>query len=168
MGLSTRVVSSHMPYRQRVDLSPRPSECAMTFIQLERLSKHYQQGAKSVVVFDQLDLTAQAREIIVILGVSGTGKSTLLNILGGIDRVDQGRAVVAGRDLTTLSTRQLAAYRRDQVGFVFQFYNLLPSLTALENVLSALEAQGAVRQEGYERAGALLAAVGLAGQEHKF
>ena len=137
------------------------------FIQVADLRKTYLQGESPVAILNGLDLVINAGEILVILGVSGTGKSTLLNILGGIDRPDSGSVQVEGQELTALSDRQLALYRREKVGFVFQFYNLLPSLTAVENVLSGVEARGAVGRSDHERARALLAAVGLVGKEEK-
>ena len=141
---------------------------AEPYVRTEGLCKLYHQGDTEVRVLDGLDLELAPGEVVVVLGVSGTGKSTLLNILGGIDAADGGRVHVGGVELTSLGEAGLSAYRRDKVGFVFQFYNLLPSLTAYENVLTGLEAQGTVDRAGEERAGELLAAVGLAGKESQF
>jgi putative ABC transport system ATP-binding protein len=98
------------------------------------LSKSYQMGEISVQALQEVDLTIYSGEFIVLLGPSGSGKSTLLNILGGLDRPSGGAAHFAEHDLVSASESQLTQYRREHVGFVFQFYNLIPSLTVLENV----------------------------------
>jgi len=98
------------------------------------LSKTYQMGEVKVHALRDVDLTIYRAEFIVLLGPSGSGKSTLLNILGGLDRPSGGVACFADQDLTTATEAQLTQYRRDHVGFVFQFYNLIPSLTVRENV----------------------------------
>ncbi|MCA0042609.1 ABC transporter ATP-binding protein [Celeribacter litoreus] len=100
----------------------------------EDLVKTYQTGSTEVRALDGVNLDLFATELTVLLGPSGSGKSTLLNILGGLDAATSGRVEFRGRDLTELSDRALTKYRRDHVGFVFQFYNLVPSLTARENV----------------------------------
>lgn len=98
------------------------------------LSKTYDMGEVQVHALDGVDLCVQAGELVVLLGPSGSGKSTLLNILGGLDRPSAGVARFAGHNLSEASDAQLTEYRREHVGFVFQFYNLIPSLTVLENV----------------------------------
>jgi len=98
------------------------------------LTKVYGEGHSAVHALRGVDLDVNRGEIVVLLGPSGSGKSTLLNILGGLDRGTAGTASYEGRSLTTMSDRALTTYRRDHVGFVFQFYNLMPSLTARENV----------------------------------
>ncbi len=98
------------------------------------LSKTYDMGEVQVHALDGVDLCVQAGELVVLLGPSGSGKSTLLNILGGLDRPSTGVARFAGHNLSEASDAQLTEYRREHVGFVFQFYNLIPSLTVLENV----------------------------------
>ncbi|MCB1333642.1 MAG: ABC transporter ATP-binding protein [Roseivivax sp.] len=100
----------------------------------EGLTKVYGEGPTAVHALRGVDLEIPTGEIVVLLGPSGSGKSTLLNILGGLDRPSGGRAWFEGHDLTGLPDRALTRYRRDHVGFVFQFYNLMPSLTAEENV----------------------------------
>ncbi|WP_258868138.1 ABC transporter ATP-binding protein [Alkalilimnicola ehrlichii] len=100
----------------------------------ERLAKVYQVGEVAVHALRSVDLELYAGEFVVLLGASGSGKSTLLNILGGLDVPSAGKVVYRGQELTRASERQLTAYRRYHVGFVFQFYNLIPSLTARENV----------------------------------
>ncbi|MEZ5796750.1 MAG: ABC transporter ATP-binding protein [Paracoccaceae bacterium] len=98
------------------------------------LTKVYRTGAQEVQALRGVDFEARAREFVVILGPSGSGKSTFLNIVGGLDRASGGDAWFQDHRLTALDDRGLTRYRRDHVGFVFQFYNLVPSLTALENV----------------------------------
>ncbi len=101
---------------------------------VEGLTRVYGEGASAVHALRGVDLELPPGEITVLLGPSGSGKSTLLNILGGLDRPSDGRAWFRGDELTAMSDRALTRYRRDNLGFVFQFYNLMPSLTAEENV----------------------------------
>ena len=103
------------------------------------LSKTYKNGPAEVLALRDVDFTARRGEFIVVLGPSGSGKSTFLNILGGIDRASSGSVVFGGQEITDLGDQALTRYRRDHVGFVFQFYNLVPSLTALENVALVTE-----------------------------
>lgn len=98
------------------------------------LTKTYGQGHSAVHALRGVDIEIEKGEIVVLLGPSGSGKSTLLNILGGLDRASEGEVHFDGQNLTAMTDRQLTGYRRDHVGFVFQFYNLMPSLTARENV----------------------------------
>ncbi|HVV51240.1 MAG TPA: ABC transporter ATP-binding protein [Polyangia bacterium] len=98
------------------------------------ITKSYRMGEVEVPALRGIDLQLAAGEMVVLLGASGSGKSTLLNILGGLDVPTSGRIRYRDHDLTTANERALTAYRRDHVGFVFQFYNLIPSLTAIENV----------------------------------
>ena len=106
------------------------------------LTKTYGEGHSAVHALRGVDIDLPKGEIVVLLGPSGSGKSTLLNILGGLDRATSGTAAFDGQELTTMSDRDLTRYRRDHVGFVFQFYNLMPSLTALENVELVTEIAG--------------------------
>jgi putative ABC transport system ATP-binding protein len=101
---------------------------------VRQVTKTYPMGEVLVTALRGIDLALDAGELVVLLGASGSGKSTLLNILGGLDVPTSGRLYYRGRDLTAATDRALTAYRRDHVGFVFQFYNLVPSLTARENV----------------------------------
>jgi putative ABC transport system ATP-binding protein len=103
------------------------------------LTKVYRTGEVEVHALRGVDLDLYAGEFVVLLGASGSGKSTLLNILGGLDRATSGSVRYAGHDLTEASERELTAFRREHVGFVFQFYNLVPSLTARENVAVVTE-----------------------------
>jgi putative ABC transport system ATP-binding protein len=103
------------------------------------LTKIYRMGEVEVAALRGVDLDLFAGEFVVLLGPSGSGKSTLLNILGGLDSATSGEVSYAGHDLAHASERELTAFRRDHVGFVFQFYNLIPSLTARENVAAVTE-----------------------------
>ena len=105
-----------------------------TVLHADGLTKSYQMGEVEVRALRGIDLELGSGELVVLLGASGSGKSTLLNILGGLDVPTAGRMVYRGRDLTSARERARTTYRRDHVGFVFQFYNLVPSLTARENV----------------------------------
>jgi len=103
------------------------------------LTKIYRMGEVEVVALREVDLDLYSGEFVVLLGPSGSGKSTLLNILGGLDTATSGHVVYGGQDLTAANDRDQTAFRRDHVGFVFQFYNLIPSLTARENVAAVTE-----------------------------
>lgn len=104
------------------------------YIEVKDATKTYQMGETTIVANDALNFDVQQGELAVILGPSGAGKSTILNILGGMDSPTSGQILIDGVDIATFSERQLTAYRRTDVGFVFQFYNLVPNLTAKENV----------------------------------
>ena len=106
----------------------------MAYIEFDRVVKEYPSGRTTIRALDEASFTADRGELTVILGQSGAGKTTALNILGGMDTATSGRVVVGGRDITGLRKRDLIAYRRMDIGFVFQFFNLVPNLTALENV----------------------------------
>jgi putative ABC transport system ATP-binding protein len=111
----------------------------MVVFQARQLTKSYDMGEVQVHALRGVDLDLFAGELLVVLGPSGSGKSTLLNILGGLDRVTTGMVSFRGLDLTQAGDRVLTQYRREHVGFVFQFYNLIPSLTARENVAAVTE-----------------------------
>lgn len=104
------------------------------YIEVKDATKTYQMGETTIVANDALNFSVQQGELTVILGPSGAGKSTILNILDGMDSPTSGQILIDGVDIATFSERQLTAYRRTDVGFVFQFYNLVPNLTAKENV----------------------------------
>lgn len=110
-----------------------------TFVKLENITKIYHMGEVEIRAVDGIDFSIQKGEFVVIVGPSGAGKTTVLDILGGMDTASGGRITVDGQDITKYSERQLTGYRRDDIGFVFQFYNLIPNLTALENVEMALQ-----------------------------
>ena len=104
------------------------------FIEGKNLVKKYGKGEATVFALDHTDFSMKKGEIVVILGPSGSGKSTLLNILGGLDKVTEGSMLVDGKDLVQMSAKELELYRRNQLGFVFQSYNLTPDLTVRENI----------------------------------
>ena len=130
-------------------------------VELRRLSRAYGEGERRRLVLNQVDLDVFAGEFLVFLGKSGSGKSTLLNMLSGIDRPDSGSVRIAGRDLGAMSERQLTRFRRDHVGIVFQFFNLIPILTVLENVVLPAELAGESGPELRARGRDLLARTGL-------
>ena len=104
------------------------------YVKLEQVTKVYHVGEVDIHAVDGIDFEVQKGEFVVIVGPSGAGKTTVLNILGGMDTASTGRVLVDGKDIAKYSPRKLTGYRRDDIGFVFQFYNLIPNLTALENV----------------------------------
>lgn len=103
-------------------------------VEIRNLSKHYRRGSEIIPVLTAIDLVIDEGDFLALMGPSGSGKSTLLNLIAGLDRPDGGTLRVAGIDISTLSENELAAWRAANVGFVFQFYNLIPVLTAFENV----------------------------------
>lgn len=109
------------------------------FVSLKNVQKIYRMGEVEIRAVDGMDFDIWKGEFVVIVGPSGAGKTTVLNILGGMDTCTSGSVRVDGREISGLKERQLTAYRRDDIGFVFQFYNLIPNLTALENVELALQ-----------------------------
>jgi len=133
-----------------------------TVIQVEELAKTYQLGKVSIPALHGVSFTVAKGEFLVVIGPSGSGKTTLLNLLGAIDKPTSGRVLIDGRDITTLDEGELTKLRRHKIGFIFQFYNLLPSLTAVENVELPMLTAGVSRKEAAERALQLLSAVGLA------
>lgn len=106
----------------------------MSLIEFKNVSKIYKLGEVEIPALNGVDFTIEAGEFVVVLGASGAGKSTVLNILGGMDSASGGEVIVAGDDITKYSQKQLTMFRREKVGFVFQFYNLISNLNALENV----------------------------------
>lgn len=109
------------------------------YVKLDKVSKIYKMGEVEIRAVDEISFEIAKGEFVVIVGPSGAGKTTVLNILGGMDTASRGLVQVDGRNITDYNSRQLTAYRRDDIGFVFQFYNLVPNLTALENVELALQ-----------------------------
>jgi putative ABC transport system ATP-binding protein len=109
------------------------------FVSFDQITKTYKMGEVEIHAADGISFEVKKGEFVVVSGPSGAGKTTVLNILGGMDRASGGSLFVDGKDITSYSNRQLTAYRRDEIGFVFQFYNLVPNLTAKENVELALQ-----------------------------
>ncbi len=135
----------------------------MTLATLENAGKEYGTSVKTRAL-EATNLSLSAGDVTLLLGPSGSGKTTLLNLLGGLDRPSEGRVVVDGRDLGALSSHDLTTFRRDAVGFIFQFFNLVPSLTARENVLVAAELAGGSEADAHR----WLERVGLDGLDDRF
>ncbi len=131
----------------------------------EKLSKHFYSGDQRVDILKDVNVTIDAGEMVAIIGASGTGKTTLLHILGGLARPDSGTMICAGFHLDGKNDNQLARFRNSNIGFVFQFHHLLPEFNALENTIMPGLMAGANRQELEDYGKELLAKVGLAGHE---
>ena len=130
-------------------------------IELRHVSKSYQRGGQKVPVLRDLNLVVQTGDFLALMGPSGSGKSTLLNLIAGIDRPDAGEIIIDGRDIAKLSESELARWRAKHVGFIFQFYNLIPVLTAYENVALPLQLLSISESEKKSRVLQALAKVGL-------
>ena len=139
-----------------------------SFIRLSGLSKGFQEGGQTRTVLQGAEAEFAHGEFVAILGKSGSGKSTLLNLISGIDLVDGGDIWVNGQRLTALNERQRTLFRRLNIGFVFQFFNLIPTLTVWENVMLPLELAGVENSEAQRRAETLLEAVGLLDRRDTF
>lgn len=138
------------------------------FIEIRKLRKSYVEGDNARLIFEQLDLDIQHGEFIALLGHSGSGKSTLLNLVSGIDLPDAGQVRVNGHSITELSELERTRFRRRHIGFVFQFFNLIPTLTVEENLLLPLELNGLNRAAHHQRALGLLERVGLGKRRESF
>lgn len=130
-------------------------------VRIRGLNKSYARGSRVIPVLRDIDLDIENAGFMALMGPSGSGKSTLLNLIAGIDRPDSGTIEIGGIETTSLAESELASWRSDHVGFIFQFYNLMPVLTALENVELPLLLKDMPRKERRERAGMLLGLVGL-------
>lgn len=135
----------------------------MKIVELKNVSRYYKAGQQKNYALKNVSFGIEEGEFVVILGASGAGKSTMLNLLGGIDRADKGEILVAGEDIAKLSEKELSKYRAKRVGFVFQFYNLIPTLTVKENV----ELMRELKKDALGASEALQK-VGLSGHERKF
>jgi len=135
-------------------------------IQLRDVSKTVQSGGNPLTILHSLDLTVPAGQVLAIIGPSGSGKSTLLGLIAGLDAPSSGNVIIDGVDITRLDEDSLARLRGEKVGFVFQFFHLVPSLTALENILVPMEIAG--RRDARTRAQALLDEVGLHDRGHHY
>ena len=138
------------------------------FIRLDRLSKSFIEGRVKRIVLEEASFQLPKGQIAVILGKSGSGKTTLLNLIGGIDRADAGDIYVDGLKLTALKDQELTLFRRAKIGFIFQFFNLISTLTVWENVVLPLELNGRLDEAGKARAASLLEEVGLADRRSAF
>ena len=137
----------------------------VNMIRADSLTKEYLSGGHPLAVLKDITFEIATGDLVAIVGPSGSGKTTLLGLMAGLDRPTRGRVIVDDQDLTALSEDALARFRAARVGFVFQSFRLIPTLTARENVQVPLELRG---EEAGERADALLARVGLAGREHHY
>ncbi len=135
----------------------------MAFVEFKQVSKHYKMGEHTIKAVDEVSFEIEQGEFCVIVGSSGAGKTTILNLLGGMDRCDSGEILLDGVNVAAFTRRRLTEYRRFDVGFVFQFYNLVQNLTALENVELAAE----ICREPLD-AGTVLAEVGLGDRAGNF
>jgi len=133
----------------------------MAIVECVGLKKTYQQGKVAVEALQGIDLSVDRGEFIALAGPSGSGKTTVLNLIGGLDDITQGKIVVDGQDISRLKSSQLSDMRLHKIGFVFQSYNLVPVLSAVENVEFVMMLQGIPRSERLERSRAILKEVGL-------
>lgn len=135
----------------------------MAYIELNNLSKEYKSGSSTIVANDNISFDLERGKLLVIVGASGAGKTTLLNILGGMEQASSGKILIDGKDLTKLDDKDLTTYRRNDVGFVFQHYNLIPNLTAIENIELAAEIS-----DNPLKSGEVLENVGLKNRSENF
>ncbi len=139
----------------------------MSIIRTEHLSRFYQQGPVKIHALLDVNLVIEKGDFAVLAGPSGSGKTTLLNMIGALDKPSAGKVWLDGHEITNLSRRQTSRLRRDRIGFVFQFYNLIPVLTAYENAEFVLLLQGVDHDTRKEKVMALLKKVGLEGLEKR-
>ena len=136
-------------------------------VQFDNVTKVYRQGTVEVAALQGMGLSIEAGEFVALWGPSGSGKTTALNLIGALDTPTSGTVTLAGSNLSTLTRRQLSALRRDQIGFVFQAYNLIPVLTAYENAEAVMALQGTPESKRRDHVMQLLEQVGLKGMEHR-
>lgn len=149
-------------------MAEKPAGSVAPLVSIRGVSKSYRRGGQVVPVLTDITLEIRAGDFLGLMGPSGSGKSTLLNLIAGIDKPDGGAVVVGGVDITRLSEAELADWRAVNIGFIFQFYNLMPVLTAFENVELPLMLTSIPRRERRERAETALALVGLADRMEHF
>jgi len=137
-------------------------------VELKHVTRRYQQGENSILALDDVTIRIEPMEFVAVTGESGSGKSTLLHLVGGLDKPDAGEIIVNGLALHTASERELTQYRARDIGIVFQFFNLLPTLNVLENVSAPLEFQGVRSREATARARDILKLVGMEKRERHF
>jgi putative ABC transport system ATP-binding protein len=153
---------------QSVDVISADPVAQKIMIEVRAVTKVHRQGDREVSILKGVDLTVEAGEFLTIMGPSGSGKSTLLHLLGGLDTPTTGAVLFRCRDLGLLSDRDRSILRRERIGFVFQFFNLLPTLTAAENVALPLMLAGQGRGESLDRAAVVLDRLGLADRRAHF
>lgn len=140
----------------------------MAFIKCEKLSRVYKRGTNEIKPLDELDLEITEGSFLALMGPSGSGKTTLLNLIAGIDRPSSGTLRIDGRDMGSLSTSQLAAWRSEYIGYIFQLYNLVPVLTAFENVELPLLLHNLTKKERHRKVAAAMDLVGIADRHDHF
>lgn len=145
-----------------METSTQPAgDHSSAFIRLENLTKHYREGGQERMILQGADLIIPRGQFLAILGKSGSGKTTLLNLISGIDRADGGEIFLNGERLTGLKEPARTLFRRERIGFIFQFFNLIPTLTVWENVTLPLDLTGMLNGRGNQRVAEMLEAVGL-------
>ena len=144
------------------------SQATAPIVELRHLTKSYTEGKQRRVILDDLNVTFNTGEFVLLLGQSGSGKSTLLNLISGIDAPDDGDIIVNGVTINRLSEREQTLFRRQHLGFIFQFFNLIPTLTVFENVTLALQLNGGLTRASEQEVAELLAQVGLTHRQHAF
>ncbi len=154
--------------QDKICLRVMPSDPTKTFIELHDLSKNFVEGSGTRLVLNKINATFNPGEFIVLLGQSGSGKSTLLNLLSGIEKPTTGTVLINGIAVNGMSQRDCTLFRRDRIGFIFQFFNLIPTLTVLENVTLPQELAGIDRKAVEKDALNLLEQVGLADRAQAF
>ena len=154
------------PHREAI--TPTTTAPGGPLVDIRGLSKAYHRGSETIHVFQDVDLQIQEGEFLALMGPSGSGKSTLLNILAGLDSPDAGNVAIGGEDITRMNARQLAAWRSTHIGFIFQFYNLLPVLTAAQNVELPLLLTNLSRAQRHEHVMTALDVVNLTDRARHF
>lgn len=137
-----------------------------SFVQLRNLSRTFQEGETKRQVLDDVTADFEAGEVVALLGHSGCGKSTLLNLISGIEQPSSGEVIIDNFNITTIRERDRTRFRRDKIGFVFQFFNLIPILTVLENITLPQELAGVAQRKAANTAHQLLQKVDMAGREN--
>jgi putative ABC transport system ATP-binding protein len=165
-GATIASMPETVDYRREPSSTLPPEQATRPLIELDAVSRRYEVGDNTVVALEDVSLSIGAGEFIVVLGPSGSGKTTLLNLIGALDSPTEGRVVIGGRDITHASRKELFRFRRHTVSFVFQTFNLFPTLTALENV--EFGADVAHRPAAHDTASEVLGSVGLGGREAHF
>jgi putative ABC transport system ATP-binding protein len=140
---------------------PTNTVSATPILQIRDLTKHFDEAGQSRSILNHVNLQIETGEFFVLLGKSGSGKSTLLNLISGIDRADDGQVMIGDTDITALDEKRQTLFRRDHIGIIFQFFNLIPTLTVLENITLPSELRGEKRGPVEARGRALLERVGL-------